>query len=92
MAQSPGLLRLRDRAPLIRAVAIQDMDCGGCSVPSSLGSWSHTTRRLHADFCAGVNGIANVAAWKPVPDPADIILANTANAGFGQQVVYKDSE
>jgi hypothetical protein len=37
-----------------------------------------------------VNGIANVAAWKPVPDPADIILVNAANAGFAQQVVYKD--
>ncbi|CAK9780554.1 hypothetical protein CC85DRAFT_286603 [Cutaneotrichosporon oleaginosum] len=37
-----------------------------------------------------VNGLANVAAWKPVPDPADIILVNSANAGFAQQVVYKD--
>ncbi|BEJ13952.1 hypothetical protein CspHIS471_0311260 [Cutaneotrichosporon sp. HIS471] len=37
-----------------------------------------------------VNGIENVAAWSPVPDPADIILVNTANTKFAQKVVYKD--
>ncbi|GMK53563.1 hypothetical protein CspeluHIS016_0101490 [Cutaneotrichosporon spelunceum] len=37
-----------------------------------------------------VNGIANVAAWRPVPDPADIILVHSTNPNFGQKVVYQN--
>lgn len=58
---------------------------------SSLSQTSQT--RTVLTHTVGVNGLANVAAWIPVPDPADIVLVNTNLTAFGpNKVVSSNSE